>query len=203
MSAGDVSKKKQSSGGSSGGASSSGGGSTGKDGGDINLSAPIGQDLTAVHTASRMTYASKTFKPGQGTILADSVEGYYAVFNRGDEVRVLEKGKTTSTVLVNGKTGEVPTDLLTFADDKAYKEWDGYAKAKAPFYLIYRLYDVPTLLKKNTTVRVLDEYNGLAIVKVGSKIGVMTKDQVSTKKISSGGGGGGGSSSGEWTDPVL
>ena len=197
MSLAEVSKKKNKTTGGGG----TGGGSTGKDGGDIALSASPMQGFETVNVASTLVTAK--FTAGKGKIHADGVEGYYAVYNRGDKVEVLEKGKTRSTVLANGKTGEVETDLLMFEDDAAYKEWEGYAKADAPFHLQYRLYDVPSLQKKNTKVRVLDECGSLLIVKVGSKVGVMLSTDVSTKKVTTGGGGGGGNSGGEWTDPVL
>ncbi len=190
--ASSISKSKISSGGGSSGNSS------GQDGGDI----PIGhfgkQEDSVVRLGSRIRSIDKTFTPGIGTILAEDVEGYIVLFDRGDEVRVMEKEKTLCTVLVGEKVGTIPTRLLSLEGDKPYKSWDGYAKSNASFHKHYRMLDEGTKLGQNTRVLVIGEIEGVYIVEMKDQLGYIPAEQVSKTKIVSSG-----PSDGGWTDPVL
>ncbi len=201
MRAAGISKTKPSSGGGGGGGSSSGG----QDGQDIHLGSFGTRGGETVRLGARVLFADK-LTAGTYVVLADGVEAYSYIYDRGEDADVTEKGAPLSSLLNAEKIGTVPTELLRFEGEAAYKEWTGYAKNKAPFFKTYRRIDVPTELKQNTEVKVLEELSDCYVVELNNVIGFMEKDMVSKNKIASGGGGGGGggsSSGGEWTDPVL
>ncbi|MDO4853242.1 MAG: hypothetical protein Q4A88_07475 [Clostridia bacterium] len=200
MRAAGISKTKPSSGGGGGGGGSSSGG---QDGQDIHLGSFGTRGGETVRLGARVLFADKLIA-GTYVVLADGVEAYYYIYDRGEDADVTEKGAPLSSLLNAEKIGTVPTELLRFEGEAAYKEWTGYAKNKAPFFKTYRRIDVPTELKQNTEVKVLEELSDCYVVELNNVIGFMDKDVVSKNKIASGGGKGGGSSSGgEWTDPVL
>lgn len=176
-----------------------GGNSGGQDGGDIPLGAVFGQGSGVVRLGGVLR-ASSGFAPGLGTILAEGTEGYIALFDRGDTVRVLEKGADSCVILLEEGQGTMFTSLLRFDGDSEYEAWTGYARSNAPLHRHWRMLDEETKLKANTVVRVIGELNDRYIVEVGGELGYIPQDKVSKTKITGGGGGGGG---GDWTDPVL
>ena len=180
--------------------SSGGGKSEGHDGGDIPIGNFARWGSSAVKLGTRIHGAGKSFTPGEGTILAEGTEGYIALFDRGDRVRVLEKGRTTCTVLAGERTGIMYTRLLSFDGDKAYKAWDGYARSNAPLHRHYRMLDEETKLKLNTKIHVIGEIADRYIVEVDGRLGYIPVKQVSEKKISSSNSAPSGSG---WTDPAL
>ena len=226
-------------GGSSGGGSSGGGGGApvGVDGGDISLTAFHSFSQRAsdsglqpgLRTSPQLVLLASseadtagpaeaeaekdTVVDAKGTILAQGAEGYACVFQRGDEVKVTEKGEEISTLLLDDDTkATVPTKLLFFKGDKPVEPWKGYAKANAPFYRSWRTWlETPARLTINTELQVLGNLDDFCIVqKADGLVGLVPANMISKTMIAlydfGGGGGssGGGSSGGvEWTDPQL
>ncbi len=178
---------------------SGGGKSEGHDGGDIPIGNFEHRGFSAQKLGNRIREKGKSLTPGKGTILAEGVEGYIALFDRGDRVRVLEKGRTTCMVLVGERTGTMYTRLLILDSDSVYRAWDGYAKANAPLHGHYRLLDEGTKLKTNTKIHVIGEIEGAYIVEVNAQRGYIPAEYISEKKITSSSG----SSGSGWTDPTL
>lgn len=188
-----ISNKKLSSGGGSG--------SGGADGGDIVLGAFDGGMSIVRLSVPRMEQETPAaFAPGGGTVLADRVEAYRLLLNRGDAVKVIAEEDGFSRVLVDGQIGLAETRLLRMEAQGAYTAWDGYAQNKAAFYENYRLIGESESLKKNTAVHVVEDLGDCYLAEVDGALGCIPRDQVSETKIQSSGGGGGG---GEWTEPVL
>ena len=190
-----------------------GGGGGSRDGGEISLTrAPGGAGFGYV-LLSAETPADKTDEvTGPALILADGVEAYYGFFDRGDEVRVLEKGDEQCKVLLeDGNTATVPAALLFFEGDEVYESWTGYAKNQTPFYPGWRVRVVePETLKMNTVLIILgvfganDEYY-IAELEDGA-VGLVPVDKASETEnyfYYDGGSGGGGGGGPEWSDPVL
>lgn len=186
-----------------GGGNNGGGSSGGQDGGDINLAAPFTQGLGVVRLSQVRLNNSGIFTPGQGTILAESVEGYLSLFNRDDEIRVLEKGEEVCTVLADTQIGTVPRFLLQFVDESAYEAWTGYTFNNAPFHSQWRMLDNGTTLYLNTAVRVMGELKDCYMVDYNNELGFIPMDEISKTQISYGGGGNSSGGGGDWTDPVL
>lgn len=175
--------------------------SDGQDGGDISLSAQPAGGLTVVRLGAYRYAEAEPFTPGAGTILAEGTEGYIAVFNAEDMVRVSERGEAVCTVLAGDRFGTVPIDLLFFDNPAPYEAWNGYAKNNAALHRHYRMLDEPESLRTNTSVHVVGELRDLYIVEVNGQTGYLRMSEVSRAKIT--GGGSSGSSGGDWTEPVL
>lgn len=183
---------------SSGSSQSSSGG---QDGGDISLSAQPAGGFTVVRLGAYRYAETEPFTPGCGTILAEGTEGYIAVFNAEDMVRVSERGEAVCTVLAGDRFGTVPTDLLFFDNPAPYEAWNGYAKSNAALHRHYRMLDELESLRTNTSVHVVGELRDLYIVEVNGQTGYLRMSGVSRAKIT--GGSSSGSSGGDWTEPVL
>ncbi len=179
--------------------SGSGGGSGGKDGGDIPLAAPRGVGAGAVRLGGGRLHASEEATPSAGVVLAEGAEGYAALFQRDDEVRVLERGEETCSLLIDGRRAQMASWLLRFGDEAPFESFTVYAKAKAPFHRHCRLLDEPTPLTLNTELCVVGETPRGYIVRLKDELGYVPFSEVSLRRISAGSG----SSGGDWTDPVL
>lgn len=204
-------------GGSSGGSSGGGGGAptTGADGGDIVLSLKLGLNATLVF----MSYMDGGIEPmsaATGMILADGVELYLDIFTYNDTVKVVSVDGDICTVLVNGNLGTMSKWMLRLSGEEAYMPWTGYASNSPVLYDNYKLSGTGTELVANAELTVLDEFEGVYLVRYEEQIAFISKDSISTDPVvysyygggdggysgggSSSGGGGGGS---EWTEPVL
>ncbi|MBR5093984.1 MAG: hypothetical protein IK095_02710 [Oscillospiraceae bacterium] len=182
-----------------------GGAAGGQDGGDITIASRGQRDAGIVLLTARSGSGELPFVSGKGLIRAEGAEGYLALYDRGDELRVLERGDEWCSILLDGQTGTMLTALLAFADGAGYEPWDGYAMAGAPFHSHYRMLDESMALQLNEAVHVVGEYRNVYLVEVGGSFGVVPMDRVSRTPIvyNYDGGGGGGDSSGGWTEPVL
>lgn len=181
--------------------SGGGGGSGGADGGDIVLGASgSGLEIVRLGILHSEQETSMAFSACSGTVLADVVEAYRLLMNRGDAVKVIsEEEGDLSRVLVDGQIGLVDPRFLRLDTEGAYVKWDGYARNRARFYHNYRMIGEPESLRQNTSLQILEELGDCYLVEMDGMTGYIPLDEVSKTKIQSSGGGGGG----EWTDPVL
>ncbi|MCR5136005.1 MAG: hypothetical protein K6C12_02745 [Oscillospiraceae bacterium] len=193
-----------------GGAYSGGGGSI--DGGEISLTGYTVNERKDgfILLASTTESGKNSAKERPARILAENTEGYACVFRRGDEVRVTEKGKEVSVLLLDdGTTAEVPTKLLFFKGDKTYKPWTGHARAGTVFWRNWRTHlEKGESLEINTELQIIGSFGDFLIAeKKNHTVGLVRTEQVSEKPVSvadySGGdysGSGGGDT---WTPPAL
>lgn len=218
-------------GGSSGGGSTGGSSGGSRDGTDVDLgqlrfNGGVSVTLLGAYYGPEQ---EPDFTPGQGKILAEDVEGYLLLWNRGDSLKVTEHDETSCTIWVEEELYvTLPRYLVTLEGDEAYESWTGYSRSQAVVYQEYQMRNESKKLRINQEVTVLDElaeqcysyfYPGCYVVEVDGEIGYMSANDVrpnrfatsspSTGEESYGGGGsgstgGGGSSSGDtWTPPVL
>lgn len=180
---------------SSGSRSSSGG----QDGGDIPLAAPRAEGWNVVRLGVVRSQAPNEAVPAGGTILADGVEGYLALFQRDDTVRVLAREAERCTLLIDGRTASLAPWLLCFEDQASFESFSAYAASKARFHDHWRLLDEGKELKVNTKLTVVGQLPRGYIVQIDGKTGYMALADVSLQRISVSSG----SSGGDWTDPVL
>ena len=188
-----------------------GGGGGPQDGGEISLTRAPGGASYGYLTLAAKTITDAPDFTGPALVLADGVEAYYSVFDRGDEVRVLEKGDAQCTLLLeDGNTAAIPTALLSFEGDEAYESWTAYAKNGALFYPSWRVRVVESeKLKMNAVLTILGVFGEnaeyyIAELEAG-EVGLVTVDKASETEnhFSYDGGGGGGGGGPEWSDPVL
>lgn len=207
---------------SGGGGSGSSGGSSGgsNDGTDVDLgrlSAHGGATLTLLG-AYYGPEQEPGFAPCQGTILAENVEAYLLLWNRGDSLKVTGWDETTCTIWVEDELYvTLPRYLVTLSEDEAYESWTGYSRSQAAFYQEYQMRNESKKLRINQQVTVLDElpescysyfYPGCYVVEVEGEIGYMSIENVrpnpfSTGNSGSSGGSSNGSSGSTWTPPAL
>lgn len=197
---------------------SSGGNSGGQDGTDVDL----GQLRTkggATLTLLGAYYGPEqepNFTPGQGKILAENVEGYLLLWNRGDCLKVTEHDETSCTIWIQDELYvTLPRYLVTMDGNEAYESWAGYARSQAVVYQEYQMRNESKKLRINQEVTVLDElaepcyscfYPGCYVVEVDGEIGYMSADDISPNRFatSAPSNGDSGSSGGDvWTPPVL
>ncbi len=206
---------------SSGGGDSGGGGSSGgNDGTDVDLG-QLRSSGGATLTLLGAYYGPEQepdFTPGQGTILAENVEGYLLLWNRGDSLKVTQWDETTCTIWVEEELYvTLPRYLVKLEADEAYESWTGYARSQAAVYQEYQMRNENRKLSINQEVTVLDElpaqcysyiYPGCYVVEVDGEIGYMSAEDVRPNRFATGtpgysddGGGGGGGDA--WTPPAL
>lgn len=157
------------------------------------------------------------FTPGQGTILAEAVEGYLLLWNRGDSLKVTQWDETTCTIWVEEELYvTLPRYLVKLEADGTCESWTGYSRSQAIVYQEYQMRNKIRKLSINQVVTVLDElpeqcysylYPGCYVVEVDGEIGYMSAEDVRPNRFavgtpgnSDGGSGGGGDT---WTPPVL
>lgn len=193
-----------------GGAYSGGGGSI--DGGEISLTGYTVNERKDgfILLASTTESGKNSAKERPARILAENTEGYARVFCRGDEVRVTEKGKETSVLLLDDSTtAEVPTKLLFFKGDKTYKPWTGHARAGTVFWRNWRTHlEKGESLETNTELQIIGSFGDFLIAeKKDHTVGLVRTEQVSEKPVSvtdySGGDYGGSGGGDTWTPPAL
>lgn len=198
--------------------SGSGNGNSGgsNDGTDVNtglLSAAKSGELTLLG-AYYGPEMEPDFTAGQGTILADDVEAYLLLWDRGDTVKVTASDEETCTIWIEGELFvTLPRYLVRLVEDEAYESWTGYTRYQASAYQEYQLRNCGATPTVNTEVTVLDElaagsycydYPGCYVVQIGEEIYYMSLDDVSQYRFATGGGKtGSGGSTDVWTPPAL
>lgn len=204
----------------------SGGSSAGRDGTDVDLG-QLRANGSVTLTLLGAYYGPEqapNFTPGQGKILAEDVEGYLLLWNRGDSLKVTQYDETSCTVWVQEELYvTLPRYLVTMDEDETYESWTGYSRSQAVVYQEYQMRNESKKLRINQEVTVLDElaeqcysyfYPGCYVVEVDGEIGYMSASDVRPNRFAtgtpssgdsgSGGGDGGSSSVGDtWTPPVL
>lgn len=217
--------KKKSNG--SGGGSGSSGGHSSKDGTDVDIGLLSAKDEEMTLTLLGVYYGPEQeadFTGGEGRILAEDVEGYLLLWNRGNMLKVTQWDEDSCTIwFQDALYVNLPRYLVALEADENYETWTGYARSQAVVYQEYQMRNESKKLKLNQEVTVLDElaeksysyfYPGCYVVEVDGEIGYMSADDVqstrfaTSKKGGSSGGSGSGSSGGSsggdtWTPPAL
>lgn len=181
--------------------SGSRGSSGGQDGGDIPLAAPRSEGLGVVRLGQVRSQAPDKAVPAAGVVLADGVEGYLALFQRDETVRVLAREAESCTLLVDGRTVPMASWLLSFEDQAPFEPFPAYAASKARFHDHWRLLDEGKELKVNTKLTVVGQLPRGYVVQIDGETGYMALADVSLQHVSVSSGSG--SSGGDWTDPTL
>jgi len=207
------------SGGSSSGDSSSGDSGSSSSSGD-------GEDITL--SAGESTYqivllaAENEFS---GTVLMDGTKAYFAVYNRGDVVKILSEDEKQYEVLVNGLRGKLEKDLIRKDSEEDFKTFEAYATRGASIYSDYQLTNKVSICYLNDVINIVDETNDVYVIeRSNGTIAYMDKEEVSKEKIkvyvapqiqtpvnednsgsssSDDSSSSGGSSEEQWTEPVL
>lgn len=181
--------------------STGGGGSSsnGQDGGDIELANPLAPAGTIKLASIQRDTVSY---PINATVLADKVEAYYILLNRGDSLKLIDTVKPHYQIIAQGIFGLGETRLIQDDTKAPYAQWDGYAKNKTVLYGDHRTLKELKELKVNTKIHVVADIETCYVVEVNGSLGYILKSSVSKTKVSTGGGGGG-NSGGDWTDPKL
>lgn len=217
--------KKKSNG--SGSGSGSSGGHSSKDGTDVDIGLLSAKDEDMTLTLLGVYYGPEQeadFTGGEGRILAEDVEGYLLLWDRGNMLKVTQWDENSCTIwFQDALYVNLPRYLVALEADENYETWTGYARSQAVVYQEYQMRNESRKLKLNQEVTVLDElaeksysyfYPGCYVVEVDGEIGYMSADDVQSTRFatskkggSSGGSGSGsscGSSSGDtWTPPAL
>ena len=156
-----------------------------------------------------------SFEKVQGKVLLDGTVTYITLCNRNENVKVLEYDENTAKILIQGYAGTIEREYIRLENDEAYEEWLGYSYAGRVVFNDFNLEDVRTYLSKNDEVTVVDEIDGVYVVRLeDGTYGYMEVGDLSDTVIPTyhyvapkveepvytpsydGGGGGGGSSSG-------
>lgn len=196
----------------------SGDSSNGWDGTDVDLS-QLSSDGNVTLTLLGAYYGPEQdpdFTPGQGEILAENVEGYLLLWNRGDSLKVTAYDETICTVWVQEELYvTLPRYLVTMEADEIYESWTGYSRSQAVVYQEYQMRSESKKLRINQEVTVLDElaeqcysyfYPGCYVVEVDGEIGYMSANDVSPNRfaINPAGSDEGSSGNGDvWTPPQM
>ena len=184
----------------SGGGSESGGGDSGSgaDGGDISLASFI---------VEQEGEAS-----GAAVVRADNTPLILAIFEYDEEVSVISVNGEKTAVWFCGLEAEVETRFLRMDGESAYAVWTGYMKKDGLYDNILLLGDPEVRPAFNTEIEVLNDFDGVYLVRYGEKLFYTNSEFISETYIevtyNPGGGGGGsesggGDSGGEWTEPQL
>lgn len=172
--------------------------SSGRDGGDISLSA--GSGFTVMPLLLRQN-AEEDFTPGRYILAAGGVEAYAALLHRGDTVQVIEYREDYCLVAFGGSSGIMPRCLLRLMGEPTFPVWQGYTQDKVSLYGTYRLLDESVAINTNTALLVIDQIGENYLVQVDDRLGFLRPEDVGpdpvpkAKKRSS--------DSPAWTDPVL
>ena len=179
----------------------SGGGGGGQDGGEIVLSfAPTKSPSIILLSSGEPEYRPLE---APGIVLADDVETYLALVERGDPLRVTKQNETDCQIWIGEQFGVLPRWMIRMETEEAYEEWDGFAQSNVLCYVGHRLRGEHEALGLNAAVRVLDDFGSFYLIQVGEKLGFVTVEQVKKEQVVYYGGGSGSSGGSEWTAPVL
>lgn len=156
-----------------------------------------------------------SFEPGTGNVIADNVEAYLVLGQRGDKVKVTEYNEDSCTIWVGDDLYvKFPRRLVRVNDDMEYESWNAYAENGAVVYEEYQLRREKTVLSRNTELTVLDEIsdNGKStcyVVEVDgeigyAKVGSMSPTKYTAPSTAPGGSNEKGGTTGDtWTPPAL
>lgn len=180
--------------------SGNGGSSSGKDGGDIDLSY-----FGGVHLLSNVN------KTGSAQVRVDGAKVILKYFNLGDTVQIVaEEGFAPAlpgylTILVDDTYAYIPEAWVYAEGDPAFESWEGFAVSGCQLYDNYLLRGKAVKqVNVNTAVTVLWTAGDVSVIRVGDTIGYASTDTLSTARIpASGGSSSSGSGSAEWTPPCL
>ena len=207
----------------SGGSGSSGGGSSGSwDGTDVDLGL-LSYDGGVTLTLLGAYYGPEQepdFTPEQAKILADDVEAYLLLWNRGDSLKITQCDEANCAVWIQDDLYvTLPRYLVAMEEDEAYESWTGYSRSQAVVYQEYQMRNESKKLRINQEVTVLDElaekcysyfYPGCYVVEVDGEIGYMSAEDVGRNRFSTatpggstGGSSGSSGSDNTWTPPLL
>ena len=214
MKVADTSERRiASSSGGGGGSSSGGGGGGGSDGTNVDAGALSATDIRGGITLLGNYYGPEMESifdaPCKGTILAEEVEAYIALFGMGEEMKVVSYDNEYCTVYLSADlTARVPRAFVKMEGDSEETKFTGYVrKNHTVLYKEYQSRNEAIQLGRNKQVEVLYklparnyEEGEIYVVNYDGEIMYMPVSTVSDKKIkvssSSSGGSSGGSSSG-------
>lgn len=185
------------------GSGGGGGGGGGGDGSDVPMGSLSygggnpGMSLLGAYSGPEFV----TMEDTAAKVLIPDAQGYLALLNRGDTVKVVEAADGNCSIYYDGFMVTAPRWLIRMEEDSAYESWTGYARNGSAFYSEYQLRNQIQQLRTNTKITVLDELPYCYVVEIDGQIGYMNLESVSKSRFSSGGGGGGGG--GEWTPPAM
>jgi len=169
------------------------------DGGDISLGFHGG----AAYLASVVPQSGEN--SNKAVVLVDEAEILIAYADRDETLQLVNEAGFAPdkegyyTVYLEGMYGYVRQNLVSL-DEKAYEQWNGYARAQAAVYSNYYLTGAADkTLTVNTVVQILWDLDSCYLVSIDDQLYYMDKGQISQTKIVYSGGGGGG----DWTDPVM
>ena len=208
-----------------GGSRGGGGGSSGPaDGSNVdigNLSAAEirgGISLLGAYYGPEKDSAYNT--PVKGTILAENVEAYIALFKVGEEMKVVSYDNEYCTIyLDDGVTAKVRRVFVKMPGDSEEATYTGYMKKNSSvLYYDYQNRTEGITPGRNETVEVLyklpahmHDGDEIYVVRYGGDVMYTLESSVSESKIKSNSNGGGGSSGGSssssggavWTPPQM
>lgn len=179
----------------------SGGGGGGQDGGEIVLAfRPQRTPTVMLLNAGAPEYSPMN---ATGEILADGVEAYLSLFERGDMLRVTEAGEDTCRVWIGEQIGTLPRWMLRMETEAPYEEWDGFTQSNALLYESPTLRGMSEVQGLNAAVRVLEDFGEFYLVQIGDKLGFAAKTQIMKEQAIHYGGGRSSGGGAEWTNPVF
>ena len=109
----------------------------------------------------------------------DGSEVFVALFKMGTIVDVIERGESTSTVMVNGVEAEIENRFLLFPDQVPYVEWTGYTKVGAEVYDNPWLRGQPDKFpNKNTEYKVIADMINCYLINSGDYFGYIPKEHI-------------------------
>ena len=180
------------SGGGGGGDDPGGGGGdsgSGNDGGDISLAS--------------FTVEQAGEPSGKAVVRADNTALILAIFEYDEEVKVISSNGDTSTIWFCGLKAEIETRFIRMEGAEAYTPWTGYMRENGLYDNILLVGDAEVMPERNTEIEVLNDFDGVYLVRYGDKLFYTWREFVSDTYIEVTYYGGGGDSGGEWTEPVL
>lgn len=133
---------------------------------------------------------------------ADGIGVVLEIKKRGDELEAVGSFDEQYCVVktANGY-GIVEKALLEGPKDPLYEKWTGYAFWNTKIYSDYRMLGEPVrTLTSNEKVEVLDEFNGVLVVKTEKETGYVASDRISHWFLGGGDGSGGGGGGGTGVD---
>jgi uncharacterized membrane protein YgcG/predicted small lipoprotein YifL len=213
----------------SGSSDEGGGGGGGSSGGPVDGTGFSFNDLSAWNEGWEVTLLGNYYGPemetpeeadvspasGTACVIADNVETYMALLQRGDTVKVTEKTEEAVTIWLGDEFfGKIPGWLVVEEGAAEYESWTGYARWNGILYEEYQMRNEITKPGTNAAVTVLDELPDCYVVEYKGQTGYMKLDGLGKYRVSTGGGsdssgdgggssGGGGSGGAVWTPPAL
>ena len=116
-----------------------------------------------------------------GKVLVDNTKVYIAMFDRGEEVSVIEFDE--AKLVVDGRFGTIDPDYIEEAGYN-YANWNGFTKGGTPVYSDYDFENLIQTCSINTQVEIIDEVKDRYIVKLDNgQEGYVLKDYIITNRV--------------------